>query len=145
VVRQVLDIFKKKFQYFVQNIAKSDVIFSKSYASFDSACANAKLWTKCGACKSFMKIVQNYHKIICDKCDNTWMLPKNCKYKSMEGVKCSKDNYEIFQCLKMDEKDVEFTFYVCPKCFHEANYKDEEKPESNFCYPKPPSCDQGEL
>ena len=72
VVRDAIKMFKEKYILFVDNITKSDKIFSKSYTSFDTACLNAKLWTKCGTCKSFMKIIANYHKIVCDKCDITY-------------------------------------------------------------------------
>jgi len=107
---------------FVENIEKSAKIFSKYYTSFDAACENAKLWTKCGCCKSFMKIIASYHKLVCDKCELTYQLPKKSKYKSCEGLKCTKDNFELFYVCKIDEQLCELSYMMCPKCFHENTY-----------------------
>ena len=95
IVRDVLKIFKDKFIKFTENIGRSDKIFGKSFTSFEAAADNAKLWTKCGDCHKFMKIVHNYNKIICESCNNkTYILPRNAKYRIMEGVRCTKDKFE---------------------------------------------------
>lgn len=122
VIKEVVNIFKKKFIYFTENISKGDKIFSKSYKSFDDACVNAKMWTKCGQCRCYMKIVQNYNKLICEKCNRTYQLPKKAKYKSIEGKKCELDKFELFYALKEDENMVEHQFLFCPRCFHVNNY-----------------------
>lgn len=65
------------------------------------------------------------------------MLPQKSKYKSIEGKKCTKDQFELFYALKEDENGVEYTFQFCPRCFHINNYGEfkvdvEDTKEKNY-------------
>ena len=54
VVAHSLNIFKQKFEYFVDNVEALDSLFQVSFSAIHKV--SGKIFSKCGKCFHFMKV-----------------------------------------------------------------------------------------
>jgi DNA topoisomerase-3 len=98
VLDSVLGIFKQKFVYFKDNIAKMELFFGSVFGTFEEALATATPFSQCGKCHGMMKLVKDFSKIHCENCKLTLNLPRDAEYSLTEGGErkhCPMDNFEI--------------------------------------------------
>lgn len=75
VLKHALEIFRQKFQFFVQNICMMDSLFE---ATFSSIADSGKAFSRCGKCRRYMKYIQSKPaRLHCLQCDDTYTLPKD--------------------------------------------------------------------
>ena len=77
IVAYSLDLFYAKFQYFINNINRMDLLMSLQFNSIITQTTGRPL-AKCGNCKKYMNLIvlnQNM-KLYCSVCDTSYNLPK---------------------------------------------------------------------
>jgi len=73
VVDHTVEIFRKKFEYFTENISSMDELFE---ASFSTVASSGRPFSKCGNCRHYMKFVASKpQRLYCMKCEVTFSLP----------------------------------------------------------------------
>lgn len=73
VLKHAIDIFERKFHYFVQTIEGMDQLFE---VTFSPLASSGKPLSRCGKCKRFMKYVDaKPHRLHCPTCNDTYSLP----------------------------------------------------------------------
>ncbi|KAG9334012.1 hypothetical protein JZ751_009244 [Albula glossodonta] len=86
VLQHTLDIFKRKFHYFVDSIAGMDELME---VSFSPIAATGKPLSRCGKCHRFMKYIQaKPSRLHCSHCDETYSLPQNGAIKLYKELRC---------------------------------------------------------
>ena len=89
VLKKIIEIFRKKFLHFRENISLMDQLFGGNFGTFEDAiCINSynflikyinkakgRPYTKCGKCKRFMKLIEESNKLHCEQCKITFDLP----------------------------------------------------------------------
>ncbi|KAF6715652.1 DNA topoisomerase 3-beta-1 [Oryzias melastigma] len=75
VLQHALDIFRRKFHYFVDSISSMDELME---VSFSPIAATGKPLSRCGKCHRFMKYIQaKPSRLHCSHCDETYNVPQN--------------------------------------------------------------------
>uniref|UniRef100_A0A671PTG0 DNA topoisomerase n=1 Tax=Sinocyclocheilus anshuiensis TaxID=1608454 RepID=A0A671PTG0_9TELE len=93
VLQHTLDIFKRKFHYFVDSIAGMDELME---VSFSPIADTGKPLSRCGKCHRFMKYIQaKPSRLHCSHCDKTYSLPQNGAIKLYKELKCPLDEFEL--------------------------------------------------
>jgi DNA topoisomerase-3 len=135
VVEQMVNIFREKFNNFKKNISKMDFYFQKGFSTFEHDLkTTAKTWTLCGVCKRYMNLMQDYSKIVCPTCDETFALPKRHIYqKTQNNEFCHLDGFQIFYYIREDVKKDNVHFKICPKCY-DSKIDDEEGTTNQACF-----------
>ena len=73
VLKHAIEIFERKFHYFVQTIEGMDQLFE---VTFSPLASSGKPLSRCGKCKRFMKYVDaKPHRLHCATCNDTYSLP----------------------------------------------------------------------
>jgi len=65
VLNFVLEVFKKKYQIFVEKLPLMDKYFAPIFKTFDDAVEESRAFTKCGECKRYMRIIERTKKLHC--------------------------------------------------------------------------------
>ncbi|KAL7986823.1 hypothetical protein Chor_013106 [Crotalus horridus] len=98
VLEHTLDIFKRKFHYFVDSIAGMDELME---VSFSPLAATGKPLSRCGKCHRFMKYIQaKPSRLHCSHCDETYSLPQNGTIKLYKELRCPLDDFELVLCCQ---------------------------------------------
>ncbi|KAL3266012.1 hypothetical protein HHI36_010201 [Cryptolaemus montrouzieri] len=122
VLKHTVDIFRLKFQYFVNNIDGMDQLFE---VSFSPLSASGKAHSRCGKCRRYMKYIQaKPQRLHCPQCDETYSLPQNGTVKLFKELKCPLDEFELLSWT-MGNKGKSFVF--CPYCYNHPPFKDMKK------------------
>ncbi len=93
MLKNVIEMFKKKYNFFVNNISKMDPFFDINFSSIESAIALAPSFTKCGRCRVEMKLLDRVNKLYCERCKYMYGLPRDSTYEIAHNCYCPLDNY----------------------------------------------------
>uniref|UniRef100_A0A8B9K1F2 DNA topoisomerase n=1 Tax=Astyanax mexicanus TaxID=7994 RepID=A0A8B9K1F2_ASTMX len=122
VLQHTLDIFKRKFHYFVDSIAGMDELME---VSFSPIAATGKPHSRCGKCHRFMKYIQaKPSRLHCSHCDETYSLPQNGAIKLYKELKCPLDEFELVLWTSGSRGK---TYPLCPYCFSNPPFRDMKK------------------
>ncbi|XP_016146156.1 DNA topoisomerase 3-beta-1 [Sinocyclocheilus grahami] len=122
VLQHTLDIFKRKFHYFVDSIAGMDELME---VSFSPIAATGKPLSRCGKCHRFMKYIQaKPSRLHCSHCDETYSLPQNGAIKLYKELKCPLDEFELVLWTSGSRGK---SYPVCPYCFSNPPFRDMKK------------------
>ena len=73
VLEPTLNIFRRKFEYFRDNVAAMNELFEASFATVADA---GKTLSKCGKCSRYMKLIASRpQRLYCIHCEVTYSLP----------------------------------------------------------------------
>jgi len=109
VLRETIAMYKAKFKFFVDNIQLMDELFS---VSFTTLAESGKPFSRCGACRRYMKYVpQKPQRLFCSNCNQTFSLPQNGSIQVFKDDKCPLDNFALLQFVSAN-KEKQFVF--CP-------------------------------
>ena len=79
-----IDIFERKFEYFMKSIDNMDGLFE---CSFTKLADSGKLMSRCGKCRRFMKyIAAKPYRLHCSSCDETYSLPQDGTVKIYQVI-----------------------------------------------------------
>ena len=138
VLKHTLEVFKLKFQYFVQSIGGMDQLFE---VSFSSLADSGRPFSRCGKCRRYMKyIMAKPSRLYCHNCDETFGLPANGNIKLHQELKCPLDDFEILY-FTAGAKGKSYVF--CPYCYNNPPFREMRKDNGcNSC--THPTCSYGQ-
>ncbi|XP_060050632.1 DNA topoisomerase 3-beta-1 isoform X5 [Erinaceus europaeus] len=132
VLGHTLDIFKRKFHYFVDSIAGMDELME---VSFSPLAATGKPLSRCGKCHRFMKYIQaKPSRLHCSHCDETYTLPQNGTIKLYKELRCPLDDFELVLWSSGSRGK---SYPLCPYCANHPPFRDMKKGEPYI--PGPPA------
>uniref|UniRef100_A0AAQ4RS33 DNA topoisomerase n=1 Tax=Gasterosteus aculeatus aculeatus TaxID=481459 RepID=A0AAQ4RS33_GASAC len=122
VLQHTLDIFKRKFHYFVDSIPSMDELME---VSFSPIAASGKPLSRCGKCRRFMKYIQaKPSRLHCSHCDETYSLPQNGAIKLYKELRCPLDEFELVLWTSGPRGK---SYPLCPYCFSNPPFRDMKK------------------
>ncbi|XP_039627490.1 DNA topoisomerase 3-beta-1 isoform X1 [Polypterus senegalus] len=122
VLQFTLDIFKRKFHYFVDSIAGLDELME---VSFSPIAATGKPLSRCGKCHRFMKYIQaKPSRLHCSHCDETYSLPQNGAIKLFKELRCPLDEFELVLWSSGSRGK---SYPLCPYCYSNPPFRDMKK------------------
>ncbi|XP_028904879.1 DNA topoisomerase 3-beta-1 [Ornithorhynchus anatinus] len=122
VLDHALDIFKRKFHYFVDSIAGMDELME---VSFSPLAATGKPLSRCGRCRRFMKYIQaRPSRLHCSHCDDTYSLPPNGPVKLYKELRCPLDEFELVLWTSGSRGK---SYPLCPYCYNHPPFRDMKK------------------
>ncbi|XP_023129112.1 DNA topoisomerase 3-beta-1 isoform X1 [Amphiprion ocellaris] len=122
VLQHALDIFKRKFHYFVDSITSMDELME---VSFSPIAATGKPLSRCGKCHRFMKCIQaKPSRLHCSHCDETYSLPQNGAIKLYKELRCPLDDFELVLWTSGARGK---SYPLCPYCFSNPPFRDMKK------------------
>ncbi|XP_034647313.1 DNA topoisomerase 3-beta-1 isoform X2 [Trachemys scripta elegans] len=122
VLEHTLDIFKRKFHYFVDSIAGMDELME---VSFSPLAATGKPLSRCGKCHRFMKYIQaKPSRLHCSHCDETYSLPQNGTIKLYKELRCPLDDFELVLWSSGSRGK---SYPLCPYCYNHPPFRDMKK------------------
>uniref|UniRef100_A0A3Q0REG7 DNA topoisomerase n=1 Tax=Amphilophus citrinellus TaxID=61819 RepID=A0A3Q0REG7_AMPCI len=122
VLQHALDIFKRKFHYFVDSITNMDELME---VSFSPIAATGKPLSRCGKCHRFMKYIQaKPSRLHCSHCDETYSLPQNGAIKLYKELRCPLDEFELVLWTSGARGK---SYPLCPYCFSNPPFRDMKK------------------
>ncbi|XP_035514774.1 LOW QUALITY PROTEIN: DNA topoisomerase 3-beta-1 [Morone saxatilis] len=122
VLQHTLDIFKRKFHYFVDSITSMDELME---VSFSPIAATGKPLSRCGKCRRFMKYIQaKPSRLHCSHCDETYSLPQNGAIKLYKELRCPLDEFELVLWTSGARGK---SYPLCPYCFSNPPFRDMKK------------------
>jgi len=139
VLRHTLEVFKLKFQYFVNNIGGMDQLFE---VSFSTLAESGRPFSRCGKCRRFMKLIQaKPSRLYCGQCDETYNVPQNGNIKLHQELKCPLDDFEILY-YTAGSKGRSYVF--CPYCYNNPPFPDMRKESAGCNSCTHPTCPRGQ-
>ncbi|KAJ2957588.1 hypothetical protein NQZ79_g6685 [Umbelopsis isabellina] len=134
VLQYFLEMFQRKFGYFVKRIEGMDELFE---ATFSPLASTGKVLSKCGKCKRYMKyIALKPNRLHCKTCDETYSLPLNGNIKLYKELRCPLDDFELV-LFSTGSKGIGYP--ICPYCYNNPPFEDMKKHMGcNHC--PHPSC-----
>uniref|UniRef100_A0A8C8XC07 DNA topoisomerase n=1 Tax=Panthera leo TaxID=9689 RepID=A0A8C8XC07_PANLE len=122
VLGHTLDVFKRKFHYFVDSIAGMDELME---VSFSPLAATGKPLSRCGKCHRFMKYIQaKPSRLHCSHCDETYTLPQNGTIKLYKELRCPLDDFELVLWSSGSRGK---SYPLCPYCANHPPFRDMKK------------------
>ncbi|XP_070567600.1 DNA topoisomerase 3-beta-1-like [Ptychodera flava] len=122
VLRHTLDIFTRKFQYFVTQISGMDELFE---VSFSPLAESGKPMSRCGKCRRYMKYIQaKPSRLHCAQCDETYSLPANGIIKLYKELKCPLDEFEM---VLFSTGSKGKSYPLCPYCYSHPPFQSMRK------------------
>ncbi|XP_061881674.1 DNA topoisomerase 3-beta-1 [Entelurus aequoreus] len=122
VLQHTLDIFKRKFHYFVDCVSGMDQLME---VSFSPIAAAGKPLSRCGKCHRFMKLIQaKPSRLHCSHCDETYSLPQNGAIKLYKELRCPLDDFELVLWTSGARGK---SYPLCPYCFSKPPFRDMRK------------------
>lgn len=114
VVQHALEQFKRKFSYFVKQIAEMDALFE---AQFSPLSETGRMLSKCGKCLRYMKFIATQpSRLYCGTCEEVYYVPQKGTIKLYKELKCPLDNFELL--LFSVPGHVGKSFPFCPYCYN---------------------------
>uniref|UniRef100_A0A4W3H8Y5 DNA topoisomerase n=1 Tax=Callorhinchus milii TaxID=7868 RepID=A0A4W3H8Y5_CALMI len=122
VLEHALNIFKRKFHYFVDSIAGMDELME---VSFSPIAETGKPLSRCGKCHRFMKYIQaKPSRMHCSHCDETYSLPQNGTIKLYKELRCPLDEFELVLWSSGSRGK---SYPLCPYCYNHPPFRDMRK------------------
>lgn len=123
VVDKAIELFEAKFDYFVKNIEKMDVLFGSSFSKLEDV---GKPFTRCGLTRRYLQYVPGPPVRLYNKYTETvYPLPAGGNVKQWSGRTCSVDGCNFELCL-YSVGQPERTFPLCPRCYNDPEWSLDE-------------------
>ncbi|KAF7637397.1 DNA topoisomerase [Meloidogyne graminicola] len=120
--KQTLNMFKKKYENFVENINLVDSFFKDS---FKTLVESGKPFSRCGKCQHYMKLVEaKPQRLYCLTCQDTYTVPssKDASIRLHGENLCPIDRFEILYFHPSGKLEKSFVF--CPNCYNNPPFED---------------------
>jgi DNA topoisomerase-3 len=119
VVQKAIDLFRNKFDSFVNNISKMDVLFSTSFSKLEDV---GKPFTRCGLTRRYLQFIEGPPPRLYNKWTETvYPLPSGGIVKQWTGRVCSVENCNFELCL-FSVGNPQRTFPLCPRCVNDSKW-----------------------
>ena len=130
VVRRAIDLFHSKFDVFVSNINKMDMLFSSSFSKLEDI---GKPFTRCGLTRRYLQYIPGPPERLYNKWTETvYPLPAGGIVKQWTGRTCPVEGCNFELCLYAVGQP-QRTFPLCPRCFNSEEWAlpDDDERASN--------------
>jgi len=115
VVQKALNFFQGKFTFFVENIAKMDMLFGSSFARLEDV---GKPFSRCGLTRRYLQLILGPPPRLYNKFTETvYALPCGGTAKQWTGKKCPVPDCDFELCLYTVGSPSR-TYPLCPNCFN---------------------------
>ena len=119
VVEKAIEIFEKKFDFFVKNISRMDVLFGSSFSKLEDI---GKPFTRCGLTRRYLQYIPGPPVRLYNKYTETvYPLPAGGIVKQWSGRTCSVEGCNFELCL-YSVGQPERTFPLCPRCYNDPEW-----------------------
>jgi len=129
VVQKAIELFEGKFEFFVKNIDKMDILFGASFSKLEDV---GKPFTRCGLTRRYLQYVPGPPVRLYNKYTETvYPLPAGGIVKQWSGRTCSVEGCGFELCL-YSVGQPERTFPLCPRCYNDPDWTlgDDDLPEN---------------
>ena len=128
VLRKAIDLFLGKFDYFVNNIDRMDVLFGSSFSKLEDA---GKPFTRCGLSRRYLQYIPGPPPRLYNKYTETvYPLPIGGVVKQWSGRTCPVEGCNFELCLYSVGAPPR-TFPLCPRCFNSPDWALEDSGETD--------------
>lgn len=125
VVEKAIEMFQDKFDFFVKNIARMDVLFGSSFSKLEDV---GKPFTRCGFSRRYLQYIPGPPPRLYDKYTETvYPMPAGGEIKQWSGRTCPVEGCSFELCLYSVGAPPR-TFPLCPNCFNSADWSLAEAP-----------------
>lgn len=122
VLQHAIEIFTRKFVYFVRTITSMDELFEVSFTPLKDT---GKALSRCGKCNRYMKYISaKPTRLHCANCDETYSLPQNGSIKLYKELKCPLDEFELVLWSTGGRGK---STLVCPYCYNHPPFSEMRK------------------
>ena len=119
VVKRAVEIFHDKYQHFIKNIEKMDMLFGSSFAKLEDV---GKPFTRCGLSNRYLQFIPGPPQRLYNKYTETvYPLPAGGVVKQWAGRKCTVPGCNFELCLYSCGQPPR-TFPLCPNCFNKPEW-----------------------
>lgn len=119
VVKRALDLFRMKYEGFVKNIDKMDVLFASSFSKLEDI---GKPFTRCGLTRRYLQYIPGPPERLYNKwTESVYPLPSGGIVKQWSGRTCSVDGCNFELCL-YSVGQPQRTFPLCPRCYNDPDW-----------------------
>lgn len=115
VVAHALSVFRSKYEVFVKDIQKMNILFSTSFSKLEDV---GKPFTRCGLTRRYLQFINGPPPRLYNKWTETvYPLPQGGVVKQWSGRLCPVEGCNFELCLYSTGQP-ERTFPLCPRCFN---------------------------
>jgi DNA topoisomerase III len=115
VTKRAIEIFEKKFQFFVEHIDRMDILFGSSFSKLEDV---GKPFTRCGLSRRYLLFIPGPPPRLYNKFTETiYPLPAGGKTTQWSGRSCPVEGCNFEFCLYSVGAPPR-TFPLCPNCFN---------------------------
>jgi DNA topoisomerase III len=119
VVKNALDLFRAKYDVFVQSIDRMDVLFSSSFSKLEDV---GRPFTRCGLSRRYLQFIEGPPPRLYNKWTETvYPLPSGGLIKQWTGRHCPVANCNFELCTYAVGQPPR-AFPLCPRCFNDPDY-----------------------
>ena len=119
VVQSAIELFRKKFEVFVGNISKMDILFGSSFSKLEDV---GKPFTRCGLSRRYLQFIEGPPPRLYNKWTETvYPLPAGGMIKQWTGRVCSVPDCNFELCL-YSVGNPPRTFPLCPRCYNDIDW-----------------------
>lgn len=119
VVKKAIELFSGKFDFFVKNINKMDMLFGSSFSKLEDI---GKPFTRCGLSRRYLQYIPGPPPRLYNKYTETvYALPVGGFVKQWTGRTCPVEGCNFELCL-YSVGQPQRTFPLCPYCFNHPDW-----------------------
>jgi DNA topoisomerase III len=119
VVTKAIALFSAKYDYFIKNIDKMDLLFGASFSKLEDI---GKPFTRCGLSRRYLQFIPGPPPRLYNKWTETvYPLPIGGVVKQWSGRECPVDGCHFELCLYLVGQP-ERTFPFCPRCYNDIEW-----------------------
>ena len=119
VVKRALELFRSKFELFVKDIGKMDILFGSSFSKLEDI---GKPFTRCGLTRRYLQFIPGPPQRLYNKFTETvYPLPCGGIVKQWTGRTCSVEGCNFELCM-YSVGQPQRSFPLCPRCFNDADW-----------------------
>lgn len=119
VVKSAIDLFAGKYEAFVKNIEKMDVLFGTSFSKLEDV---GKPFTRCGLTRRYLQYIPGPPVRLYNRYTETvYPMPNGGIVKQWSGRTCPVEGCGFELCL-YSVGQPQRTFPLCPRCYNDAEW-----------------------
>lgn len=119
VVDKAVNLFREKFDFFVHNVDKMDVLFGASFSKLEEV---GKPFTRCGLTRRYLSFIPGPPVRLYNKYTETvYPLPAGGEVKQLSGRYCPVEGCKFELCMYSVGQPPR-TFPLCPRCYNDPDW-----------------------
>lgn len=121
VVGHAIEVFRAKYAYFVDHVARMDELFEARFAQITKT--SGKTLSKCGKCLRYMRFISSKPmRLYCPTCDETYAVPQDGEIRQFMDRTCPLDGFELL--VSVAGKNPSKATRFCPYCYNNPPFEE---------------------